>query len=145
MAFTKTFNHPLHMVNYMRQLIISSLGTWNPKPILKKSVPVLHQNLSYYFILETRPHEVSNSMLYALVFFSEDGEIIFSVRSSMPVSLWRYRRQGISAQAAMIEGIVKSHCRRNNVPLVHESPFTKESAGLYLANISWCNYKHLLA
>lgn len=145
MSFVKSFNHPLHMVNYMRRLLVSSLGSYDPVPILKKSVPVLHKDLNYYFLLETRPHEVSNSMLYALLLFAEDGEIIFSVRSSMPCSLWRYRRQGVAATATMIEGVVRSQCRRNNVPLVHECPFIRKSQGIYKANISWINYKHLLA
>lgn len=145
MSFTKTFNHPLHMVNYMRRLLVNSLGSYEPVPVLKKSVPVLHKDLNYYFLLETRPHEVSNSMLYALLFFAEDGEIIFSVRSSMPCSLWRYRRQGVAATATMIEGVVRSHCRRNNVPLVHEHPFFRENSGIYKANISWLNYQLLKA
>lgn len=143
MSFVKPFNHPLHMVNYMRKLLVSSLASYEPRLTISKPVPNLCQELRYHFIFETRPHIPSNSMLYALCCFSEDGEIIFSVRSHMPVSLWRYRRQGMAATAAMIEGIIRNQFRRNNVPLLRENPFHKASDGVYLCNISWSNYNLL--
>jgi hypothetical protein len=143
MSFVKTFNHPLHMVNYMRKLIVSSLATYEPKLIMKKLIPELNKELRYYFIFETRPHLPSGSMLYALCCFAEDGEILFSVRSSMPVSLWRYRRQGVAKTATMIEGVIRQHFKRQNVPLNRETPYFKADDGLYLANICWYTYKQL--
>lgn len=145
MAIVKTFNHPLHLINYMRAIMKSSLSAFQPKTIPMRSVPNLRKNLQYYFIFETHPRTKSDQMLYALCCFAEDGEIIFNVRSCMPVGLWRYRRQGMATTAQMIQAVIKSHFKRFNVPLDKESPFSMASEGLYIANICWFTYKQLLS
>lgn len=143
MAICKTFNHSLHMVNYLRSCVKSSLVSYTPKLTLATTIPDLKKTLHYYFVFETQARNDIDQMLYGLCCFSEDGEIIFSVRSSMPVSLWRYRRQGMAATAAMIEGVIKQHFKRNNIPLHKDTPFILASEGIYIANICWSTYKQL--
>lgn len=145
MAIVKTFNHQLHVVNYLRSFVKKSLAEYTPKTITMPPVPILNKSLQYYFVFETQARNDIDQMLYAICCFSEDGEIIFSVRSSMPVSLWRYRRQGMAATAAMIEGVVKSQFKRNNVPLHKDTPFSPASEGIYLANLDWFIYKRQFA
>ena len=143
MSIVKTFNHQLHVVNYLRSFVKDSLASYTPKGPQTNPIPSLKQSLQYYFVFETQARNDIDQMLYGLCCFSEDGEIIFSVRSSMPVSLWRYRRQGMAATAAMIEGVIKQHFKRNNIPLHKDTPFILASEGIYIANICWSTYKQL--
>lgn len=143
MSIVKTFNHQLHVVNYLRSFVKNSLASYTPKRPQTNPIPSLKQSLQYYFVFETQARNDIDQMLYGLCCFSEDGEIIFSVRSSMPVSLWRYRRQGMAATATMIEGVIKQHFKRNNVPLHKDTPFSPASEGLYLANLDWFIYKKM--
>lgn len=145
MAIVKTFNHPLHLINYMRAALKSSLAAFQPRTAPERKVPNLQKNLQYYFILETQARNESDQMLYALCCFAEDGEIIFNVRSCMPVGLWRYRRQGMAATAQMLQGVIKSQFKRFNVPLHKDTPFCMASDGLYIANICWFTYNKMLS
>lgn len=145
MQVVKKFNHPCHYVNTLRLAVKRSLSDYTHKLTKERLIPTLNKELAYYFIFETQPRNEVDQMVYALCCFAEDGEIIFSIRSAMPVSLWRYRRQGMAQTASMIQGVIKSQFKRFNVPLHKDCPFSLASDGLYVANICWFTYKQLLS
>ena len=76
-----------------------------------------------------------------ICFFAQDGEIIFCSHNPMPVSLWRWRRQGEARSATMLEGQIKTTFRQKFIPLVSETPYLKVDDGLYQCKINWGRYQ----
>ena len=140
MQLVKKFNHPSHYVNWMRKAQKDVLRTMVVRKGLSTSIPYLEQSNTYYFIFERLADNAQNVMKYAVCCFDSDGVIIFSYHSIFPVSLWRFRRQGLARAAVMVEGVIRSAFKRNGIPLESESPFSPYGDGLYVCNISWSLY-----
>lgn len=144
MSGFKEFKHPVHALNYCRMMMRKRMAEYVPKSITLSSVPELDKDCTYYFIFEQFANYAHNLMLWSLCCFSNDGEIVFSSNGRFPVSLWRFNRQGFARTATMIEGVIKSQFRRKNVPLKDETPFSRHSEGLFVANINWSLYNYIL-
>lgn len=143
MSIVQSFNHPLHMVNYYRAIVKDALRAYEPKCAEPIIVPELIQDLDYYFIFETSPKQHLNKLVYAITCFDSEGTILFNWCGVYPVSLWRFRRQGVSRSITIFEGLVKQVFNRKNVPLVATEPFAPFSDGVYVCNISWSIYQSL--
>lgn len=144
MAIERMFTHPMATINRYRAAIKRALRESRPLERPKPVIPSLSKDMDYYFVFESVPREDLNSVLYGITCFDSDGIILFEVKGTYPVSLWRFRRQGIARSATMFEGIVKSVFRQKNVPLHKEEPFRMWADGIFLCNISWFNYQSLL-
>lgn len=139
------FMHPVHLVNYYHSLMKSVLRQMRPLKPKYCQVPDLVQSVSYYFTFATQARREFNQVFWALTCFSYDGEIVFQSKGTFDVSLWHFERQGMARAAQRIEGTIKNCFRRNNVPLVSETPFQKVADNLYWVNISWGAYSKLKA
>lgn len=136
--------HPIHAVNYMTAILKKTLREYRPSLIQSKQPPQLLRELGYYFTWTTQVREDLNQMLYALCCFSSDGEIIFSHHGAFDVSLWKFRRLGITKTAEKIERTIRVAFKKNLVPLEADNPFDKVGENLYLCNISWFSYNNLI-
>lgn len=143
MQVTKTFRHPIHMVNYFNCLLRQSLQVYRPIQVQKMRPPVLLRELGYYFTMSTQARNELNQMLYAVCCFSADGEIIFSYHGSFDVSLWSFRRLGLARTADKIERTIRVCFKRHNVPLCASKPFERIEGNLYSLNIDWFMYHQL--
>lgn len=144
MQVVKNYNHPLHMVNSYRAIVKRALREFIPCVSTKPDIPSLSQSSSYYFIFESSPKEATNQLCYGITCFDSDGVIVFSHMGVYPVSLWRFRRQGLKRSASMLEGVIKSVFKRKHVPLVSDEPFRILPDNLYQCNISWPCYNTFL-
>lgn len=144
MQYVKTYQHPLHYVNSVRCIVRSALRELRPKPVVKPVVPVLSKTSAYYFVFETQPREADDAMLWGLMAFDGDGSILFSCNGKFPVSLWRFRRQGIARTATMMQGIITAQFQRRNIPLHRDEPFVRDGDGVYRCAINWVKYNDLL-
>lgn len=135
--------HPLHRVNVARAMFKAMLRNYRPPVPKVYRPPVLDNSLKYYFIFETQPREDLDKMLYALCVFDSYGVIAFSRHGEMPVSLWRYRRQGLARTATMLQGVIVTSCKREGIPLRKPDPFFKVGDGLYELDINWGSYNVL--
>lgn len=144
MAIVKEFNHPLHVLNYCRAMMRKELR--RHRPITKKAVPLplLDSATSYYFVFETAHRPDLDKVLWSICSFDADGVILFSSSGCMPVSYYRYIRQGLARTTTMIEGTIKGAFRKYNVPLSPHAPFVADAHGLYRVNISWSVYHSLI-
>lgn len=139
-----TFKHPVHLLHYARKMMREYMASCTPNIHKVLNIPELCKDFTYYFMFETHPRFDLNMMLYSLLCFSHDGEIIFSRSSQFPVSLWRYNRQGFTRTATMINGIITNVFRSENIPLNLENPFMKAENNLYICNIEWTIYEKSL-
>ena len=144
MLIERKFRHPLHMVNHYRAIVKQALRDYVPRHQVQQQPPQLDNSLDYYFIFETAPKAEINELVYGLTCFDSDGVVLFDVKGSFPVSLWRWRRQGLARCATMTEGIIKTIFKRKLVPLQSDEPFRAFADGLYLCNISWSMYQSYL-
>ena len=144
MLIQKSFRHPLHMVNYFRAFVKSALRAYRIPAVQKPTIPQLDRDLDYYFIFESAPKEAENALIYGITCFDSDGVVMFSHLGQYPVSLWRFRRQGIARSMEMMEGLVKMAFKRKNIPLHGDTPFRPFADGVYLCNIAWTTYNSLL-
>lgn len=144
MLIERKFRHPLHMVNHYRAIVKQALREYIPRSQVQPNPPALDKSLDYYFIFETAPKEEINQLVYGLTCFDSDGVVLFDVKGSFPVSLWRWRRQGLARCATMTEGIIKTAFRHKLIPLQSDEPFRAFADGVYLCNISWSIYQSLV-
>lgn len=143
MQIVKTFNHPIHYVNWMRAAQKEALRAMRVKPAPQQLIPELSRDNSYYFVFETHACEPDNAVFWALCAFDSDGVIIFNRKGQFDVSLWRFRRQGVKRTAAIIEGVIRTTFRRMCVPLIQDDPYMIVEQGLYKCNISWASYARI--
>lgn len=144
MLIQKSFKHPMHLINYYRALIKSALRDYRIPEIEKPIIPHLDRDLDYYFMFESVPKESDNVLVYGITCFDSDGVVMFNQVGKYPVSLWRFRRQGVARTMEMMEGIVKIAFRRKNIPLNGDTPFRPFADGVYICNIAWSTYNVLL-
>lgn len=144
MQALKTFNHPVHAVNYFHKLLVQALKEY--RPIVPKAgrPPSLFQGIGYYFTFATQPRQELDKMLYALCCFSGDGEIIFSHQGSFDVGLWAFRRLGLAKTADKIERTIRVCFKRHLMPLNPLCPFHKVEENLYQVDIDWFLYNKML-
>lgn len=145
MLIERKINHPLHMVNYYRRMVKQALRAYVLQVTQPVPVPQLDRDLEYYFVFETHPKESENVLLYGITCFDSDGIILFNISGTYPVSLWRFRRQGVARTFKTMEGLIKSTFKRKNVPLLSDAPFNPVADGVYHCNISWHAYNLLTA
>lgn len=143
MAVVKEFKHPLHVLNYCRAMMRRDLRS--RLPIVKSAIPVpsLESSNSYYFVFESQNRPDLNRVLWSICSFDADGVILFSCSGIMPVSYYRYTRQGLARTTTMVEGIIKGVFRKYNIPLLPHAPFVADANGLYRVNIAWSVYHSL--
>lgn len=139
--YTKSFNHPVHCVRYFQNLLKRALREIKPPQPKKPNIPSLSQELGYYMTYETYENNDHDKIYLGICFFAQDGEIIFCSHNPMPVSLWRWRRQGEARSATMLEGQIKTTFRQKFIPLVSETPYLKVDDGLYQCKINWGRYQ----
>lgn len=145
MRNVEKFKNTVHMVNYFRAIVKSALREYRIPDASRIVVPKLNRDLDYYFIFETAPKQSDNALVYGITCFDSEGVILFSHQGVYPVSLWRFRRQGLQRTISLFNGIVKTLFRRKNIPLLSEEPFYPVEDGLYCLNISWTIYKSLIS
>ena len=144
MQSVEKFKHVMHMVNHYRAIVKSALREYRIPDKSIINVPKLDRDLDYYFIFETAPKQAENALVYGITCFDSDGVILFSHQGIYPVSLWRFRRQGLERTISTFNGIVKTLFRRKNIPLLSDEPFYPMQDGIYCLNISWTIYKSLI-
>ncbi len=138
---TKNFNHPIHAYRAAQLLVKRAIAGMQPTSVFQQQPPQLNKNLDYHFTFELQPRQQWNIVFWGLCCFSCDGEIIFAQKGELPVSLWRYRRQGASRTLLLLESTIRQAFRRASIPLNTDCPFTRSDDGVYTANINWWLYQ----
>lgn len=139
-----TFQNQWQFANYVRLCIHRELRKTRVIDEPKVTVPLLNRHVDYYFCFEIHHDEDSNSVSWGLVCFDSSRKHMFSDKGIMPVSLWRFRRQGIRFTAAQIQSSIVTSFRKKWWPICKDEPFVRVSDGLYRVNLNWVLYRDYL-
>lgn len=98
------------------------------------------ESSQYYFCFDIVYSMTRQQMVMYCVFFSQDGEIMFSRTLALYVSEWLWNRLGKAKQADRIKRYLCSLSFREGIPLVERAPFEEVEDGIFLANVDWQSY-----
>lgn len=144
MQVVKTFNHPLHFVNYVRKCIRMELAKEPKKEPPQVVIPRISKEFPFYFCFETQVDDVNNEVRWGLVCFDTDGVHQFSDKGKFWCGPWHWRRQGIAKMASQIQGVIVSSFRKRWYPIHRDCPFTMVGDGVYQVNWNWAIHKQNL-
>lgn len=99
------------------------------------------ESSQYYFCFDIVNSISRGQMVMYCVFFSQDGEIMFSRTLALYVSRWFWTRIGKAKQADRIKRYLCSLSFREGIPLIEKNPFTEVEEGVFLAHIDWDSYR----
>ena len=136
MAIVEKFRHPLHVVNSFRAVMKRALREQRAPSCRPFRACSLNPSMSYYFIVEYSPDNLSDVLSYGITCFDSDGCIIFNHCGKYPVSLWRFRRQGAQRTALIFRGLVLQCFQKYDVLLNRNEPFLELPDNVFQCNIS---------
>lgn len=141
MLVQKNYRHPLHYINSVRAALKSEIEREFPKELSRYPTPALFRELDYFFCFEIKQDVVLSEIRWGLCVFDSNGVRCFSEKGVMPVSLWRWQRQGLARTAKMVEGVIKHAFNKRWWPIDVAEPFYRAGDGLYQVNINWPKYR----